>query len=426
MRGQSACPFAWIRLAQCQPMAFTRVPPSHRVRPMPASSCALFRLLTILFLVAGGAAADPAATKALDDWIRQPAAQRPAAPPATPLDLAGAKAARARLWQFVRDEAAPAHEAELEAKLIEIGGSKLRWMERVFGKEPPGGHSLWISMHGGGGAPTAVNDRQWKNQIKLYEPAEGIYIAPRAPSDAWNMWHTAQVDPLFDRLIAVYTSQRKINPERVYLMGYSAGGDGVYQVGARFADRWAAAAMMAGHPNETSPLSLRNLPFALFCGGADAAYNRNKVTQEWGTKLEQLAKDDPGGYPHAVHVYDGLPHWMNKRDAEALPWMAAFTRQTWPKKIVWHQDDVTHDRFYWLALPPGSARKGQDITAEVKSQTIEITAKDLNSIVLRLADDLLNLEAPVTVKVNGQEKFTGRVDRTAPAILTSLRQRSQS
>ena len=374
--------------------------------------------------MASGAAADPAALKALDDWIRQPAAQRTPVPPATPLDLPGAKAARERLWQFVRDEAAAAHAAELEAKVIEIDGAKLRWMERVFGKEPAGGHSFWISMHGGGGAPTRVNDRQWQNQIKLYEPAEGIYVAPRAPSDAWNMWHQAPVDVLFDRLIAVYTSQRKINPERVYLMGYSAGGDGVYQVGARFADRWAAAAMMAGHPNETSPLSLRNLPFALFVGGADAAYNRNKVTQEWGTKLDQLAKDDPGGYPHAVHVYEGLPHWMNRLDAEAVPWMAAFTRKTWPKKIVWHQDDVTHDRFYWLALPPGTARKGQDITAEIKGQTIDITTSgDLNNIILRLSDDLLDLNAPLTVRVNDQERFAGRIDRTAPAILASLRQR---
>ena len=104
--------------------------------------------------------------------------------------------------------------------------------------------------------------------------------------------------------------------------------------------------------------------------------------------------------------------------------MAAFTRQTWPKKIVWHQDDVTHDRFYWLALPPGTARKGQDITAEIKGQTIHITTpKDLNSIILRLSDDLLDLNAPLTVRVNDQERFAGRIDRTAPAILASLRQR---
>ena len=50
-----------------------------------------------------------------------------------------------------------------------------------------------------------------------------------------------------------------VDPNRVYIMGYSAGGDGVYQLAPRMADRWAAAAMMAGHPNDASPLGLRNI-----------------------------------------------------------------------------------------------------------------------------------------------------------------------
>ncbi|MEM7298333.1 MAG: hypothetical protein AAF391_08720 [Bacteroidota bacterium] len=53
-------------------------------------------------------------------------------------------------------------------------------------------------------------------------------------------------------------------------MGYSAGGDGVYQLAPRMADSLAAAAMMAGHPNDASPLGLRNIGFTLHMGGKDA------------------------------------------------------------------------------------------------------------------------------------------------------------
>ena len=53
-----------------------------------------------------------------------------------------------------------------------------------------------------------------------------------------------------------------VNPNRVYIMGRSAGGDGIYQVAPRMADRFAAAAMSAGHPNEASHLCLRNIAFA--------------------------------------------------------------------------------------------------------------------------------------------------------------------
>ena len=72
----------------------------------------------------------------------------------------------------------------------------------VHGDPPEGeGRSLYISMHGGGGAPPAVNDQQWENQKRLYKPAEGVYLAPRAPTDTWNLWHRAHIDDFYDRLI---------------------------------------------------------------------------------------------------------------------------------------------------------------------------------------------------------------------------------
>ena len=42
-----------------------------------------------------------------------------------------------------------------------------------------------------------------------------------------------------------------VNPNKVFMSGYSAGGDGTYHLGPMLADWWAGAAMMAGHPNDT-------------------------------------------------------------------------------------------------------------------------------------------------------------------------------
>ena len=81
------------------------------------------------------------------------------------------------------------------------------------------------------------------------------------------------------------------------MLSSSAGGDGVYQLAPRMADRFAAAAMMAGHPNETKPLGLRNLPFAVLMGGDDAAYDRNKKAEEWKQALADLRADDPRATP---------------------------------------------------------------------------------------------------------------------------------
>ncbi len=314
---------------------------------------------------------------------------------------------------------------ELKDATIEAGGHKLRLLEKTFGEAPEGERSLWISMHGGGGAPTEVNDQQWQNQIKLYEPSEGIYIAPRAPTDTWNLWHQAHIDPLFDRLIESYVAARGVDPDRVYLMGYSAGGDGVFQLAPRMADRFAAAAMMAGHPNETSPLGLRDLPFALLMGGDDSAYERNAQAKKWEDELDALREQDPGGYPHRVIIYEGLGHWMQRRDAEILPWMAEHTRVAWPDRVVWRQDDVTHTRFYWLAVRPEDAKERSTIVASVEGQRIVIESEDVRRVTLRLRDGLVDLDRPIEVVANGEVVFEGHVARTERAVRDSLGERNE-
>jgi dienelactone hydrolase len=345
--------------------------------------------------------------------------------PAGPLSKEQAKEVAATLAGERLSKLREARKDELERKSITLGDKTLRWLEKTFGDAPATGRSLWISMHGGGGAPARVNDQQWQNQGQLYEPAEGIYLAPRAPTDTWNLWHEAHIDPLFQRLIEDYVALRGVNPDKVYLMGYSAGGDGVWQLAPRMADRFAAAAMMAGHPNEAQLDGLRNLPFALFMGGADAAYDRNKIAAERSTVLDQMEQDDPGGYVHMSRIYEGLPHWMNRKDAEALPWMANFTRTPWPRKIVWLQDDITHDRFYWLKIPDKAAAKaGQKIVATVDGQTITLTGDVPAKTELRLSDVLLDLDQSVKVLVNGEETFNGKVSRTAEAIRRTLEERA--
>jgi len=313
--------------------------------------------------------------------------------------------------------------AETEAKSITLGDKTMRWLERTYGKAPAGKRSLWISMHGGGNAPTALNDSQWQNQILLYQPAEGIYLAPRAPTDTWNLWHEDHIDTFFARLIEDMIATHGVDPDKVYLMGYSAGGDGVWQLAPRMADRFAAASMMAGHPNDSSLLGLRNLPFAIFVGAEDSGYHRNDVAKQKAAELDRLQKADPDGYPHLFRAYPGLGHWMNRKDAESVPWMASYTRHPWPKTIVWFQDHVPHTRFYWLEIPPEAMKKGRLITAQVSGQTISLDGDVPNGMTLWLSDQLVDLDQPLTVTVKGRQVHRGVISRSADAIRASLAER---
>lgn len=313
---------------------------------------------------------------------------------------------------------------EMKAKVIELDGKSMPFFYKVFGDKPEGGRSLFISMHGGGGAPKEVNDSQWENQKRLYQPEEGIYFVPRAPTDTWNLWHEGHIDDFYDRVIEDLIVFEGLNPNRVYIMGYSAGGDGVYQLAPRMADRLAAAAMMAGHPNEAKPLGLRNIGFTAHCGAEDAGFKRNEIIVEWGKQLDALEKGDPAGYKHHVEVHPGRGHWMNLEDKVAVPWMAKFTRNPFPEKIVWYQDDVAHDRFYWLALPKGDAKGGQEVIASRKGQeiTIEKTIGVRNLIVL-LNDTMLDLDLPVKILSGEKVLFEGKVARNRAVIERTLSER---
>ena len=281
-----------------------------------------------------------------------------------------------------------------------------------------------MSLHGGGGAPARVNDQQWENQKRLYELKEGIYVSPRAPTNSWNLWHQRHIDPLFVRLIENMVAFEGVNWNRVYIMGYSAGGDGVYQLAPRMSDRWAAAAMMAGHPNETSPIGLRNVPFALQVGGRDAAYRRNEVALEWQQQLEQLHSNDPGGYTHFVKVYPDKGHWMDRKDAAAIPWMAQYTRNPVPKRIVWKQDDVTHSHFYWLGVDDDHRKAGDQIIAQLQGQTVTLTASWRGNLNVYLDDRLMDLDKPVKVFSAGKVLHDGLVSRTINTLYETLSKRA--
>jgi poly(3-hydroxybutyrate) depolymerase len=314
---------------------------------------------------------------------------------------------------------------ELKSGVITAGGARMPIWFTIRGQAPAGGRSLWISLHGGGSAPPDVNDQQWRNQQRLYAPEEGVYVAPRGPTDTWDLWHQAHMDPLVDRLIEDMVLVHGVNPDRVYLMGYSAGGDGVYQLGTRMADRFAAASMMAGHPNETKPDNLRNLPFAIFMGGQDSAFRRNKIAAEWKVELDTLATQDPGGYPHQVTIYPQHGHWMKRDDAVAVPWLAQFTRVTRPHRIVWLQDDVTEPRFYWLENP--SPKAGQRVVARRDGQVITIEeAVGVEALRVLLDDGMLDLDKPVKVVFDGRTLFEGIVSRSEATMVRTLGDRGDS
>ena len=352
-----------------------------------------------------------------DGWIRSSIAS---------VSLAKEDAHRASdlLTQSFKAKLRKERAEEMKKEILQHGEFQMPFFTKIFGEQPDGGRSLYISMHGGGGAPARVNDRQWENQKGLYTLDEGVYVAPRGPTDTWNLWHQGHIDPLFERLIQNMVVFHDVNPDRVFLMGYSAGGDGVYQLAPRMADYFAAASMMAGHPNETTPHGLRNLPFSLFMGGKDAAYKRNQIAGEWKVKLDDFQSKDPGAYPHWVKIFPEYGHWMQKEDAVAIPWMHKFNRNKYPDRVVWMQDDVLHDRFYWLRIPKGTGKARTLNIVSRKDQSFHIESSQVEELSILLNDSMLDLDQSVKVLgSDGKTLFEGHAVRSIGTLVESLLER---
>ena len=315
------------------------------------------------------------------------------------------------------------YEASFNAGKIIIDGKKMPIWWTTYGSIPAGGRSLVISLHGGGGAPAATNNQQWENQKKLYQPNDAVYLCPRAIQDTWDLHFVPEADAFYEAIIRFAVSALDVNPDKVYLMGYSAGGDGVWRLAPRMADHWAAASMMAGHPGDVRLESLRNTPFAIWCGALDDAYKRNEECAARIAEMDALQAADPEGYIHDGHIVEGKGHWMDLEDKAAVPWMQQFTRNPYPEKVVWVQGDAMKSWFYWLGVPKAEAEKGKMLVARIEDNTVTIEKSDYSAVSIYLNDKLANLDQPVKVVYGDKVLFEGLVQRTPRNMLSTLNAR---
>ena len=296
----------------------------------------------------------------------------------------------------------------LDSKKLTLMGHTMLFEFFKIGQSPPDGYSLYFGMHGGGGCPKEVNDHQWNNHKHLYDQflkPGSIWFVPRAPEDAWNMWHLPYIDDMFDYIIQSFLVLKIVNPNKVFITGYSAGGDAVYKLAPRMASQLAGAAMCAGHPNGASMLSLRNCFISLQCGEYDDAYNRNKVCIEYGKTLTNLKNEDPEGYDNFCRLHPS-GHWMNLADGMIFTILDTKLRNPYPEKIVWKQcNDVPKTQFYYLSVPKEHCKTATLIESVKKGNTVEIISEDVSEVEINLNENFFDFDQKLKVYFNKKLVF---------------------
>lgn len=324
--------------------------------------------------------------------------------------------------------------AEINQRAMTFGEATMKYGLQKKGSPDENGYPVYIALHGGGQSDTPdINDQQWAAMATYYGNCvkNGIYINPRGVRDTWNCHFNDESYALYDELIENLILFYQADPNRIYLMGYSAGGDGVYAISPRMADRFAAVNMSAGHPNGVSLLNLMNVPIALQVGIKDDAYDRNKVTCEYGMKLDELQKEYGEEYfKHETWVHLGYAHnfidyknseqpviddyalWYENEieseknvDTNAVHFVMQYTRNPIPDKLIWDLStrgiDRANNDFYWLEadssvtqgiIKAGYSKEENRITVEASNLPEDA---DFNIL---LNSEMLDLFSPITVE----------------------------
>ena len=345
---------------------------------------------------------------------------------------------REKAWEDYRNAALEdaGMQEELEERVMRFGDVEMRFYVWTYGEAPEGGYPMYIAMHGGGSSDTPdLNDEQYGIMKSYYADSLdcGVYVAVRGVRDTYDTHSNPESYPLYDRLIQMMILTHNVNPNRVYLEGFSAGGDGVYAISPRMADRFAAVNMSAGHPNSISLMNLKNLPIQLQVGENDSAYDRNKVTAEVGMDLNELAEQE-GGYIHRVLVHADRDHnfedydveevavmadptaWLQNGDrttemVDSYPpdWMYAYTRDPLPEEVIWELDVRAPERsvtsFYYLRAPYSSDHGIIRASYDREENKVFVNAEDVQEFSILLNEEMVDFSQPIHFVVNGMDAF---------------------
>jgi len=308
----------------------------------------------------------------------------------------------------------------------------MRFKFECVGQPDENGYPVYIFLHGGG--QTLSNDASFEGvkEWDMRNIKNGIHITCRGIRETYNTHFNPESYPLYDRLIQNMIIYTNADPNRVYLTGYSAGGDGVYGITPYMPDRFAAVAMSAGHHNQAPAHNYMNIPIILQCGDKDTAYDRHLETVRYAMKLKEMQAQYQEGYTHEllmhvkkghqiqtraqsrapVVVWEDGEAWMNGgskpvlKNSNTVDFVNQFVRNPLPNTVVWNLAQRAPMRltqsYYWLNAP-ASMDKGI-LHCTRNGNTFTITTKEAaGTFDLLLNWDMVDFDQPIVLDVNGKK-----------------------
>jgi predicted esterase len=303
---------------------------------------------------------------------------------------------------------------------IQVAG-KQTFMHLPPKYNPKKSYPLIIVLHGAGDngqnlrGAWAKGDVDWSAKVR----DTCIVAAPTwGPAQWWKWPEGNEVYALLDHMKSNYN----VDTNRVMLTGFSNGGHSSWSLGMKQPSLFAGLAPSAGGPVGDEVrldleliVSLANLPVH-WVHSADDRICPAESARRVKARYKQL------GYDNLVHKqYDSGGHTAHRAYwGTIFKWFTKLERDMYPEKAVFLTDHQEIDTAYWVRLQGISGRA--KVTGEIKGSTIKLKVEKVAKIIVFLSDNMVNLDKPVKVEINGKQKFSGTVKRSAcTAVEEALR-----
>jgi len=303
-------------------------------------------------------------------------------------------------------------------KSLKSGRSKVELdfegTKREYALYAPKGYSkrrpwpLILSLHGAGGnGPMEINF-QWSRNLSKWK---GFVVAPsgRPPGAQWF----PEQEKFVLAVLRDVCRKANIDANRIYCNGFSNGGNGAWYYAEVHPGTFAAMCTRGGGNPRTDLLkNLFRVPTYIVHGELDTVI---KVTHDRrdAAKLKEMEYEVV-----YTEVKGGGHKPFNEENEKILAFFRKHPRDPHARRLKFRVPGSDAFRNLWLEIPEGA---GQNVEAEVKKNEIEISGT--SRAVLWLSDGLVDLDAEVVVRLDGEEAFRGLVPRKLTDLVADLQAR---
>jgi predicted peptidase len=197
-----------------------------------------------------------------------------------------------------------------------VSGQYLLYLPKNY--DPARRWPLLMYLHGGMGRGDDVERMKWYPVVRMCYDNDSlpfIVLSPQCPAGKTWTDHEMLI-ALLDKIV----SENSVDTTRIYLAGYSMGGQGVWFLAYMHPERFAAIAPMSGIGNKLWASRLKKIPVWVFHGGQDRlipvaeAHEMIEAISEEGGNIRYSITPQRGHSPPSIQEHEELFDWLLEQE----------------------------------------------------------------------------------------------------------------